>query len=65
MPKAVGRKPRRILRYENCWLGDRQPSLSLDDARRALFEGAEPCEGCGAERLNELRHPPGAPSAHH
>ncbi|MFI9307360.1 hypothetical protein [Streptomyces triculaminicus] len=39
--------------------------MSLDDARRALFEGAEPCEVCGAERLNELRHTPGTTSSRH
>ncbi|MEU2856709.1 DUF6233 domain-containing protein [Streptomyces syringium] len=65
LPTAVGHKPRRVLHYENCWLGDQEPSLSLDDARRALFEGAESCEGCGAERLNELRHPPGTVPVRH
>ncbi|GHC44835.1 DUF6233 domain-containing protein [Streptomyces cinnamoneus] len=59
MPTPPGQKPRRILHYENCWLGDQEPTLTLDQARRALVEGAEPCEGCGAERLNELRFPPG------
>ncbi|MCF3105458.1 hypothetical protein IPZ58_28275 [Streptomyces roseoverticillatus] len=65
LPTAVGHKPRPVLHYETCWLGDREPTLTLDDARRALFEGAEPCQGCGAERLNELRHPPGTGSVRH
>lgn len=33
------------------------PALPLDQTRRALFEGAEPCEACGAERLDELHLP--------
>ncbi|MER5781315.1 DUF6233 domain-containing protein [Streptomyces mobaraensis] len=65
LPTPAGQKRRRVLHYEDCWFGDREPALTLDDARRALFEGAEPCEVCGAERLNELRHPSGTASIRH
>ncbi|MEV4441329.1 DUF6233 domain-containing protein [Streptomyces sp. NPDC049577] len=58
IPTPAGQPLRRILHYETCWLGDSEPTMTLDDARRALVEGAEPCPACGAERLNELRHPP-------
>ncbi|MEV5242579.1 DUF6233 domain-containing protein [Streptomyces cinnamoneus] len=55
---AAGQKPAWIVHYEGCWLATDQPTLTLDQARRALFEGAEPCGGCEAQKLHELRTPP-------
>ncbi|TVL87387.1 DUF6233 domain-containing protein [Streptomyces sp. SAJ15] len=51
-------KPAWIIHYEGCWLTDEQPTLTLDQARRATFESAEPCERCEGRQLYELRTPP-------
>ncbi|KAB7832517.1 DUF6233 domain-containing protein [Streptomyces mobaraensis] len=47
LPTAVGRPQLRILHHETCFLADAEPHLTLDQARRAVAEGAEPCTGCG------------------
>ncbi|MFI0914243.1 hypothetical protein [Streptomyces abikoensis] len=44
----------RFLHYEGCLLANREPTLTLDQARRALVEGAQPCD-CGSDRLAETR----------
>ncbi|MEV5241944.1 DUF6233 domain-containing protein [Streptomyces cinnamoneus] len=58
----AGQKPAWIIHYEGCWLATEQATLTLDQARRAVFEGAEPCGVCEAQQLYELRTPP--PSTH-
>ncbi|MEV5241947.1 DUF6233 domain-containing protein [Streptomyces cinnamoneus] len=55
----AGQKPAWIVHYEGCWLATEQ--ATLDQARRAVFEGAEPCVGCEAQQLYELRTTPSGP----
>ncbi|MFI0742531.1 DUF6233 domain-containing protein [Streptomyces sp. NPDC021100] len=49
LPTAVGRPRLRVIHHQTCWLAETEPSLTLDDVRRALAEGAEPCTACGVQ----------------
>ncbi len=52
LPAPAGRRGRRVIHHESCWIPTSDADLTLDQALRELTRpGSEPCTTCDARHL--------------